>query len=196
MLPAVHIPLPGWSCATWQTFCGMVGFAFPQQTVLQEARKGCNFPGAFAISGILWITFQIPPLPMLCTLPASSRKQKHLLGTGQCDRKQQPCHDCQQSQLFTGQDVISLCWFWHVKAFPLVFLNPGSLQNALCVWGWKPCKLIKAGQGSNPLLSSSGDPKAGRGTGRRSVVNFLRMKDNGAPWLSPAERVVVETSSL
>lgn len=189
MLPSLGGPVPPGKLL-WDG-----GLAFPQKTMLEEARKGCNFPGAFAISGILWITFQIPPLPMLCTLPASSRKQKHLLSTGQCDRKQQPWHECQQSQLFTGQDVISLCWFWHVKAFPLVFLNPGSLQNALCVWDWKRCKLIKAGQGSNPSLSSSGDPEAGRGTGR-SVVNFLRMKDNGVPWLSLAERVVVETSSL
>lgn len=42
---------------------------------------------------------------------------------------------------------------------------------------------IKAGQGSNTLLSNSGATKAGRAGGERGggAINFLGMGDSGAP---------------
>lgn len=45
-----------------------------------------------------------------------------------------------------------------------LFLHPASLQNALCVWGWKCCTSSEAGRGSGALVSSSAASKAG-GTG-------------------------------
>lgn len=89
-------------------FCGLVGLLFHNKQRQRRPERDVTSLGPLP-SLEYSESLQIPPLPMLCTLPASSRKQKHLLSTGQCDRKQQPCHDCQQSQLFTGQDVISLC---------------------------------------------------------------------------------------